>query len=166
MDLQKMDYRPCVGIMLLNAKGEAWLGRRADKPNDEGAGQWWQMPQGGIDAGEDARAAALRELEEETRVTSASFLAEAPDWYHYDLPAHLIGKSWGGRYRGQKQRWFAFRFEGQDSEIRLDPPPGLGLEKEFDAWRWAPMDEVLALIVPFKRGVYEQVIKAFRHLAP
>ena len=166
MDLQKMDYRPCVGIMLLNAKGEAWLGRRADKPNDEGAGQWWQMPQGGIDAGEDARAAALRELEEETRVTSASFLAEAPDWYHYDLPAHLIGKSWGGRYRGQKQRWFAFRFEGEESEISLDPPPGLGLEKEFDAWRWAPMDEVLALIVPFKRGVYEQVIKAFRHLAP
>lgn len=166
MDYNAMEYRPCVGIMLLNAQGQVWLGRRADKPNDEGAGQWWQMPQGGIDEGEDPRAAAFRELEEETRVTRASFLAEAPGWYHYDLPAHLIGKSWGGRYRGQKQRWFAFRFEGEESEIRLDPPPGKGLEKEFDAWRWAPMDEVLDLIVPFKREVYAQVIQAFRHLAP
>ncbi len=165
MNLEKMQYRPCVGIMLMNAQGLVWLGRRADKPNDEGSGQWWQMPQGGIDPDEDPRQAAFRELEEETRVTKASFLAEAPDWYHYDLPEHLLGKSWGGKYRGQKQRWFALRFEGEDQDIRLDPPPGLGLEKEFDAWRWAPMDEVLDLIVPFKRGVYEQVIAAFRHLA-
>jgi putative (di)nucleoside polyphosphate hydrolase len=164
MDLSKMGYRLCVGVMLLNAQGRVWLGRRYDKPNDEGVGQWWQMPQGGIDAGEDPAAAALRELQEETRVTSARIIAQAPEWYAYDLPPHLLGKSWGGRYRGQKQMWFAMRFEGDDSEIDLSPPPGC--EQEFDEWRWAQMDEVANHIVPFKREVYEQVIQAFRHLAP
>jgi putative (di)nucleoside polyphosphate hydrolase len=162
MDISKMGYRPCVGIMLINRQGLVWLGRRHDKPNDEGTGQWWQMPQGGIDPDEDPAAAAARELYEETRVVHASIIAEAPEWYHYDLPPHLIGKSWKGKWRGQKQRWFAMRFEGEDSEIDLSPPPGL--EQEFDAWRWAPMDEVASLIVPFKRRVYEQVIEAFRHL--
>jgi putative (di)nucleoside polyphosphate hydrolase len=159
-----LPYRPCVGIMLLNASGEVWLGHRFDEPigNDEGRGAWWQMPQGGIDAGEDARKAALRELFEETCVRSAEIIGEAPGWYNYDLPPHLVGKSWGGRYRGQTQKWFAMRFTGADSEISVAAPPGH--KPEFDAWRWAPMDEVLGLIVPFKRGVYARVIEEFRGL--
>lgn len=156
------DYRPCVGVMLLNAQGRVWLGRRFDEANEEGSGEWWQMPQGGIDANEDPRQAALRELAEETAIRSAEIIAEAPDWYRYDLPAHLIGKSWGGRYRGQTQKWFALRFTGDESEIDLAAP---GHEREFDAWRWAPLDDVPKLIVPFKREVYEKVVQAFRHLA-
>ena len=155
-------YRPCVGVMLLNREGRVWIGRRFDAPNEEGAGQWWQMPQGGIDPDEDPRLAAKRELAEETSVRSAEIIAEAPDWYCYDIPAHLIGKSWSGRYRGQIQKWFALRFTGDESEIDLAPP---GHEQEFDAWRWAAMDEVPQLIVPFKREVYEKVVSAFRHLA-
>ena len=154
-------YRPCVGVMLLNRDGLVWIGRRFDKQNEEGTGHWWQMPQGGIDEGEDPREAVLRELAEETAVTSAEVIAEAPGWFNYDLPPHLIGKSWKGRYRGQTQKWFALRFTGDDSEINLTPP---GHSQEFDAWRWAPMKEVVDLIVPFKRPVYEKVIGAFRHL--
>ena len=154
-------YRPCVGVMLINRQGLVWIGRRADKPNDEGSGQWWQMPQGGIDKGEDASEAALRELYEETSVTSAEIIAESPDWYKYDLPPHLIGKSWGGRYRGQTQKWFALRFTGEDSEVDLKPP---GHKQEFDQWRWSNLDEIMGVIVPFKREVYEKVISAFRHL--
>jgi putative (di)nucleoside polyphosphate hydrolase len=154
-------YRPCVGVMLLNLQGLVWIGRRFDKQNDEGKGQWWQMPQGGIDGNEDPARAALRELAEETAVTSAEVIAEAPEWYNYDLPQHLIGKSWNGKYRGQTQKWFALRFLGVDSEIDLAPP---GHKQEFDQWRWAAMDEILDLIVPFKRPVYERVIAAFRHL--
>jgi putative (di)nucleoside polyphosphate hydrolase len=154
-------YRPCVGIMLINRDGLVWMGRRFDKPNDEGKGQWWQMPQGGIDKDEDPGEAALRELAEETSVTSARLIAESPRWYRYDLPEHLIGKSWNGRYRGQMQKWFAARFLGEDSEIDLNPP---GHKQEFDQWRWVPMDEVAGMIVPFKREVYTQVIRDFRHL--
>ena len=154
-------YRPCVGILLLNAAGLVWIGRRFDKANEEGKGLWWQMPQGGIDKGEEPRDAALRELAEETAITSAEVIAEAPRWYNYDLPDHLRGKSWNGKYRGQTQKWFALRFTGEDSEIDLAPP---GHKQEFDAWRWAKMEDVAALVVAFKRPVYEQVIAAFRHL--
>ena len=154
-------YRPCVGVMLLNPQGLVWIGRRFQKQNDDGVGHWWQMPQGGIDGNEDPAAAALRELEEETAVRSAEIIAEAPGWYNYDLPEHLIGKSWKGKYRGQTQKWFAARFIGKDSEINLAPP---GHKQEFDQWRWVKMHEVIDAIVPFKKPVYEQVIAAFRHL--
>ena len=154
-------YRPCVGVMLLNAEGLVWIGRRFLKQNDDGVGHWWQMPQGGIDAGEDPAVAAMRELEEETAVRSAEIIAEAPDWYNYDLPEPLIGLSWKGKYRGQTQKWFAARFTGRDSEINLATP---GHKQEFDQWRWAKMSEVVGLIVPFKKPVYEKVIAAFKHL--
>jgi putative (di)nucleoside polyphosphate hydrolase len=154
-------YRPCVGIMLLNPQGLVWVGRRFQKQNDDGVGHWWQMPQGGIDRNEDPAAAALRELEEETAVRSAEIIAEAPGWYNYDLPEHLIGKSWKGKYRGQTQKWFAARFTGADSEINLSPP---GHKQEFDQWRWVKMHEVIDAIIPFKKPVYEQVIAAFKHL--
>jgi putative (di)nucleoside polyphosphate hydrolase len=147
--------------MLLNKQGLVWIGRRFQKQNDDGVGHWWQMPQGGIDAGEDPAVAAARELEEETAVRSAEIIAEAPDWYNYDLPEPLIGLSWKGKYRGQTQKWFAARFTGKDSEINLAPP---GHMQEFDQWRWAKMNEMLDLIVPFKKPVYEKVIAAFRHL--
>ena len=161
---KSLPYRPCVGIMLLNRSGQVWLGHRMDDPNDnaEGRGAWWQMPQGGIDAGEEPRAAAKRELYEETTVRSAEIVGQAKRWLNYDLPAKLIGTSWGGRYRGQTQLWFAMRFTGAESEIDVSAPPGH--TAEFDAWRWAPMDEVLGLVVPFKRGVYEKVIAEFRGL--
>jgi putative (di)nucleoside polyphosphate hydrolase len=159
---KELGYRPCVGIMLLDHSGLVWIGRRADKPNPEGDGQWWQMPQGGIDKGEDPHDTALRELAEETSIRSATIIAEAPEWYRYDLPEQLIGKSWGGRYRGQMQKWFAARFTGEDSEINLAPR---GHKPEFDQWRWARVDEIHDLVVPFKRVVYEKVTAAFRHLA-
>jgi len=164
VDRKHLPYRLCVGIMLFNAAGEVWLGHRFDEPhgNDEGRGTWWQMPQGGIDDGEDPRKAAHRELFEETCVRSAEIIGEASRWYNYDLPPHLIGKSWGGRFRGQTQRWFAMRFTGPDSEISVAAPPGH--KPEFDAWRWAPVGEVLDLVVPFKRGVYENVLREFRGL--
>jgi putative (di)nucleoside polyphosphate hydrolase len=156
-----LPYRPCVGIMLINRDDRIWIGRRSDKPNDEGSGHWWQMPQGGIDEGEDPKLTAARELYEETGVRSVKLMAEAPRWYYYDLPSHLVGISWGGRYRGQKQRWFAFRFLGEDSEVNISP---VGHKPEFDDWRWVGIDEVTELIVPFKRHVYEQVVQAFRPL--
>ncbi|WP_404934254.1 RNA pyrophosphohydrolase [Nitratireductor sp. L15S-10] len=163
-----LPYRPCVGIMVLNDRGLAWAGRRIVQPDTDelsGATQLWQMPQGGVDKGEDAREAAYRELYEETGMKSVSFLAETPDWITYDLPEHLIGVALKGKYRGQKQKWFAFRFEGQESEIAINPPPG-GHAAEFDMWEWKPMAELPKLIVPFKRKVYDSVVDAFRHLAP
>ena len=157
----ELPYRPCVGIVLVNRDNLVWIGGRPDVADEEGRGQWWQMPQGGIDAGEDPKSSAKRELAEETGVRSAELMAEAPHWYYYDLPPNLVGVSWGGRYRGQKQRWFAFRFTGEDGEIDISPH---GHKQEFDQWRWIGLEEVRDLVVPFKRKVYEQVVDAFRPL--
>ncbi len=163
---EDLPYRPCVGVMVLNGQGLVWAGRRIAIGNSEydGSPQLWQMPQGGIDKGEDPLKAAYRELYEETGMRSVSLLGEAPGWINYDLPAHLIGIGLKGKYRGQTQRWFAFRFEGPESEIAIDPPPG-GHEAEFDQWAWKPMRELPELIVPFKRKVYDEVVAAFAHLA-
>jgi putative (di)nucleoside polyphosphate hydrolase len=158
-----LPYRPCVGVMLLNPQGRAFVGRRAERDDaPEGAGHWWQMPQGGIDPGEDVEKAALRELHEETGIRTARIIGRARDWLNYDLPSALIGVAWEGRYRGQKQLWFAARFEGEESEIDLEPKPGN--EREFDAWRWVALEELPGLVVPFKRPVYEAVVAEFRSL--
>lgn len=160
-----LPYRPCVGVMILNRQGLVWAGRRIPVPDGEmeGATNLWQMPQGGIDRGETALEAAKRELYEETGIKSATLIAEAPEWINYDLPAHLIGIALKGKYRGQAQRWFAFRFEGEENEIAINPPPG-GHTAEFDRWDWKRMRELPELIVPFKRKVYDEVIEAFAHL--
>ena len=162
----ELPYRPCVGVMLLNRDGLVFLGRRRSEagPEHVADGYAWQMPQGGIDPGEDPYQAALRELYEETSVRSVSLLAEAPDWYAYDLPAFVAGRAWKGRYRGQTQKWFAFRFLGPDSEIDIFRPGGGRHRPEFDAWRWERMDRLSDLIIPFKRPVYEKVVSAFGHL--
>jgi putative (di)nucleoside polyphosphate hydrolase len=166
VDPETLPYRPCVGIMVLNRAGLVWAGRRIALADSEMAGtdRLWQMPQGGIDPGEEAEPAAKRELYEETGMRSVSLLEEAPGWIDYDLPPHLVGIALKGRYRGQRQKWFAFRFEGDESEISINPPPG-GHEAEFDAWEWKKMEALPGLIVPFKRRVYEDVVAAFRHLA-
>jgi putative (di)nucleoside polyphosphate hydrolase len=164
--MDSLNYRPCVGIMLFNRAGLVFVGRRRGKgvPEHLRQGYEWQMPQGGIDHGEHPYRAALRELREETNVSSTAFLAESPDWYSYDLPAGSLKKSWKGRFQGQRQKWFALSFQGEDSEIDIYTPAG-GQPPEFDAWRWEEVGRLAELIVPFKRPVYEKVVEAFEHLA-
>ena len=156
-------YRPCVGIALFNREGLVFIGRRRSRRSADHlmSGYEWQMPQGGIDLGEIPRAAALRELQEETNVSSVSFLAEVPHWLVYDLPSDMSRKTWKGRYKGQTQKWFAFRFEGDEREINIDKPDG-GHKPEFDAWRWERIERLPELIIPFKRQVYEGVVQQFR----
>lgn len=162
----QQDYRPCVGIVLFNADGLVFAGRRRNKALREhvAPGHEWQMPQGGIDEGEDPYAAAVRELYEETNVTSVSLLGQARDWYTYDLPDDIAKEAWKGRYRGQSQKWYAFRFEGNESEINVDNPGG-GHKPEFDSWRWVRLADMPDMIIPFKRPVYERVVADFAHLA-
>ncbi|MEI2735997.1 MAG: RNA pyrophosphohydrolase [Rhodoblastus sp.] len=151
--------------MLVNAQGLVFIGRRRNKrqPEHVAPGHEWQMPQGGIDPGEQPYAAALRELREETNVRSVELIAEAPDWYSYDLPQDVAKKAWRGGYRGQTQKWFALRFTGAESEIDIHDP-GPGHKPEFDAWRWEDVSRLPDLIIPFKRQVYENVVAAFAPL--
>ncbi len=154
IDRSALPYRPAVGILLLNRDNLVFVGRRIDQVLEA-----WQMPQGGIDAGETPKQAALRELAEEVGTDKATVLAESREWFNYDLPAELVGKVWRGRYRGQTQKWFAMRFAGTDQDIDLNTG-----DPEFSDWRWLAPGEVLDWIVPFKRDVYRRIIAEFGHL--
>lgn len=160
-DPASLPYRPNVGAALFDRAGHVLVCRRADLPNAEGAPGGWQLPQGGIDADEDPRAAVLRELAEEIGTDRAAIIGEHPDWLTYDLPASLLGVALGGRYRGQRQRWFALRFLGRDADIRLDRDP----HPEFDAWRWAALADLPTLGPPFKRAIYATLARSFARFA-
>ena len=164
MAFEDLPYRPCVGVMLLNREGLAFIGRRIEGPEHVDRTHSWQMPQGGIDPGEEPWPAALRELREETNVRSVTRVGEIAEWLRYDIPRAIVGQAWKGKYRGQTQKWFAMRFTGADSEIDVAHPDGAH-EAEFAAWRWEPMQNVPELVVPFKRAVYDRVVREFRHLA-
>jgi putative (di)nucleoside polyphosphate hydrolase len=155
---EALPYRPCVGVMLVNREGLTFVGRRIDNR----VGDFWQMPQGGIDEGEELEAAALRELAEETGVTAGlvSLLAQTREELFYDLPDELLGKLWGGRFRGQRQHWLLARFQGEDSDIRLDAHD----PAEFCEWKWVEPNQLPELIVPFKQRVYRAVLEQFRDL--
>lgn len=153
-EIEKLPYRPCVGVMLVNTDGQVFVGQRKDWKDPA-----WQMPQGGIDDGETPLQAALRELWEETGVTTdlVSVEAETLDWVTYELPHEIVPKMWGGKYRGQKQKWVLMRFNGTDDQVDIATE-----HPEFSEWRWLPADELLDTIVPFKRAVYESVLSEFK----
>jgi len=151
---ETLPYRPCVGIMLFNEAGQVFVARRIDMVSEA-----WQMPQGGIDPGEAPEVAAFRELGEEIGTADAEILARTDDWLTYDLPPDLIGKIWGGRYRGQRQLWFAMRFLGADADINIETE-----EPEFLEWKWVNPAQLPDLIVPFKRALYAELVARFGHL--
>ena len=166
-DRESMPYRDCVGAAVFNRDGLVFIGRRkaeGDPENSAELGAPWQMPQGGIDTGETPLEAAWRELYEETSIRTAELVAEAPEWIYYDLPDEALGIALKGKYRGQRQRWFAFRFAGDDSEIDVLTPGGGAHPAEFDAWRWEQLEALPDLIVPFKRQAYQQIVAAFRNI--
>jgi putative (di)nucleoside polyphosphate hydrolase len=164
MSFEHRPYRPCVGLLVLNRAGRAFIGRRIGGPEHVDNTHVWQMPQGGIDPGEDPWPAALRELREETNISSVERLGEVAEWLSYDIPAEIAGYAWSGKYRGQTQKWFALRFTGKESEINIAHPAG-GHAPEFVAWRWEPLQNLPALVVPFKRAVYERVVAEFQKFA-
>jgi len=161
---ESLPYRPCAGMMVLNHAGRVFVGRRNGGPEHTDAMHIWQMPQGGIDENEDPYQAALRELYEETSIRSVQKLGEIEDWLAYDIPSRIAGEAWGGKYRGQKQKWYALRFTGNDGEIDIAHPGG-GHKPEFIDWRWVAMSELPDLVVPFKRQTYERVVKEFGKFA-
>jgi putative (di)nucleoside polyphosphate hydrolase len=152
-DPTTLPYRPCAGVMLVNAKGKVFVGQRIDTILEA-----WQMPQGGIDPGEEALAAAIRELGEETGIAPShvELIAEAPEELYYDLPPEMVGKVWKGKWRGQRQRWFLFRFTGTDADVNIATE-----HEEFRAWRWSDPADLPTMIVPFKRDLYQRVLAAF-----
>ena len=162
---ENMPYRDCVGVAVFNREGKVFIGRRKPDENSEAASEVeapWQMPQGGIDKGEDARAAGSRELFEETSIRTVELIAEAPQWIYYDLPDEALGIALKGKYRGQRQRWFAYLFTGNESEINVTQPGDGSMPAEIDAWRWEALDALPDLIVPFKKKAYLEVVDAFR----
>ena len=155
-NFNKLPYRSNVGIMMVNEKGYVFVGQRLD--NNQNA---WQMPQGGIDAGEDPETAAYRELLEETGVKKQDvrFVASSSQWLSYDLPEDLIPILWNGKFRGQKQKWFLFKFLGEDGDINIATE-----HPEFSKWKWISKENLLTEIVPFKKSVYENVLKEFKNI--
>lgn len=162
-NFSKLPYRPCVGIVLFNAQGLVWVGRRIAKWEGDVSPSLWQMPQGGIDEGESPEAAAMRELEEETGTSKAEIIGRCQRWLSYDLPSEALGVGLKGKFRGQSQKWFAMRFLGADDDINIDSP--MGAKPEFDAWKWISLEETTKHIVEFKRPIYEELVKEFAGLA-
>ena len=153
-EIARLPYRPCVGISLFNQKGQVFVAQRIDNP-----GPAWQMPQGGIDAHEEPLQAAWREMREEIGTDRARYIGESKDWLQYDLPVELVPQIWKGRFRGQRQKWYAFRFVGEDRDINIATE-----DPEFSAWRWADLEEIPDLIVPFKRKLYQELAAEFAPL--
>ena len=167
MRIEDLPYRPCVGMAVFDRLGRVFVGRRVAGPEQVDLTHAWQMPQGGLDPGEEPFPAGLRELYEETDIRSVEYLGEIDEWLTYDLPRELVGRAWNGKYRGQTQKWFALRFTGADDEVDIACPAGGAHEPEFVEWRWEPLQNLPALVVPFKRGIYQQVIAAFgKYAAP
>ncbi|MGD1887926.1 MAG: RNA pyrophosphohydrolase [Cohaesibacteraceae bacterium] len=156
-----LPYRPCVGSIVVNRDGLVWMGRRLPNEEYQGEARLWQFPQGGIDEGEDAEKASLRELYEETSIRSVTLITDVPGWLTYDLPDDLIGTALKGKYRGQKQRWFVYKLDGTDSEIDVVTPPD-GHEPEFDRWDWVTIEEAPSRAVNFKVPLYETIIDHLR----
>jgi putative (di)nucleoside polyphosphate hydrolase len=161
---ESLPYRPCAGLTVFNDKGRVFIGRRIDGPEHVDNVHVWQMPQGGIDPGEDPWPAALRELYEETNIRSIEKLGEIEEWLVYDIPREIVGQAWNGKYRGQTQKWYALRFTGNEREINIAHPAG-GHDPEFVEWRWESLANLPDMIVPFKRAVYERVVREFSRFA-
>jgi len=158
---EELPYRPCAGLFVVNPNGRVFIGRRTEGPEHIDETHVWQMPQGGIDKGEDPWPAALRELYEETSMRSVEKLGEVEDWLTYDIPRTILEQAWKGKYRGQTQKWYALRFTGDESEIDILQPGGGHHKPEFIAWRWEPAENLPDLVVPFKRRIYERVVSEF-----